>query len=199
MNVWDSVSPTKRNARSPGLSGPSTFKRTLRLQPHQASPFPLLTMSRIPVLGVQEGAYRLRPRNLYRSPAAPASAERRGIPTPQVRGLLVDWQRLAETGVLQSLSSFNLGRGLRLPGNVPRVAHVNRGGASIAWKTVTDVMGSLSQPASGGPPPAAEGVVGCRSAPKVGSGCSLSTSGSQGSPDSLVLREEGWRNLDFRV
>lgn len=106
-------------------------KRTLRLQPHQASPFPLRTMSRIPVLGVQEGAYRLHQQNLFPSPAASASAVRQRIPTPQVRGLLVDWKRLVETGVLQSLSQPDLGRGLRLPGTVPLVAHGDRGGAPI--------------------------------------------------------------------
>ena len=72
-----------------------------------------------PILGVLERAYRLDTPNLFPSRAVPASAVRRGNPTPQLPVLLADWQRLAETGVSQSLSLSDLGCGPRLPRNVP--------------------------------------------------------------------------------
>lgn len=118
---------------------------------------------------------------------------------------------LAETGVFQSQSLPDIGRGLRLPGNLLLLVRAVGGGASIGWKIVIDVMGGLSQLAAGGPCHArlwkyaercgrrawwaARGPESGRwPHPWV-----LREDGDLRSPDSLVPREEGQRNLDFRV
>lgn len=200
MGVWDSVSPSEQT-RGPGSAAPSASSPTKpRRFPSELSP---------------ESQYRACWKGLTDCPAEPVSltnssslcgAPRESHPagTPPI-----GW--LVETGAFQSQSLPDIGRGLRLPGNLLLLVRAVGGGASIGWKIVIDVRGGLSQLAAGGPSHArlwkyAErcGRRAWRAARGPESGrCPhpwvLRDDGDLRSPDSLVPREEGQRNLDFRV
>lgn len=141
MGVWDSVSPSKQTRGRPGSAAPSASSPTKpRRFPSELSP------------ESQDGAcwkgltHRSRG---TRFPHEQLQPLRCAAGVPPRRSPPIGW--LAETGVFQSQSLPDIGRGLRLPGNLLLLVRAVGGGASIGWTIVIDVMGGLSQLAAGGP------------------------------------------------